>query len=108
VSQLAPGITTATGTLAKTYRKAGAKMPSESRAQHNLMEGIAHGWHPSGMKKAPPKSVAKDFVEADKGRDFRGMKNGKKDNGPGDEEVAAFHSSVKKRSDKVRRRRGRS
>jgi hypothetical protein len=88
VSQLAPGITTATGTLAKTYRKAGAKMPSTSKAQHNLMEGIAHGWKPSGMKKAPPKSVAKDFVEADK-------------------EVGAFRSSVKKRNAKIKAKRGR-
>jgi hypothetical protein len=88
VSQLAPGITTATGTLAKTYRKAGAKMPSTSKAQHNLMEGIAHGWRPSGMKKAPPKSVAKDFVEADK-------------------EVGAFRSSVKKRNAKIKAKRGR-
>jgi hypothetical protein len=88
VSQLAPGITTATGTLAKTYRKAGAKMPSESRAQHNLMEGIAHGWHPSGMKKAPPKSVAKDFVEADK---EAGLPPEERQEGqrPGREEVAA-------------------
>jgi hypothetical protein len=88
VSQLAPGITTATGTLAKTYRKAGAKMPSTSKAQHNLMEGIAHGWRPSGMKKVPPKSVAKDFVEADK-------------------EVGAFRSSVKKRNAKIKAKRGR-
>lgn len=88
MSQLAPPITTATGTLAKTYRKAGAKMPSTSKAQHNLMEGIAHGWKPSGMKKAPPVSVAKDFAAADK-------------------EVGAFRSSVKKRSAKIKAKRGR-
>lgn len=43
-------------------------MPSESRPQHNLMEGIEHGWKPSGMpgKKLPPVSVARDFVAADK------------------------------------------
>lgn len=63
-------------------------MPSTSKAQHNLMEGIAHGWKPSGMKKAPPKSVARDFVEADK-------------------EVGAFRSSVKKRSARIKAKRGR-
>ena len=40
-------------------------MPSKSPAQHRLMEGIAHGWHPTGMKKAPPKDVAQDFARAD-------------------------------------------
>jgi hypothetical protein len=30
------------------------------------MEGLAHGWKPSGMKNPPSSSVAKDFVEADK------------------------------------------
>lgn len=39
-------------------------MPSKSQAQHNLMEGVAHGWKPSGMK-APPVSVAKEFSAAD-------------------------------------------
>lgn len=40
-------------------------MPSKSPAQHRLMEGIAHGWKPKGMK-GPPVSVAKEFVAADK------------------------------------------
>ena len=45
-------------------------MPSKSQSQHNLMEGVAHGWKPGGMK-APPVSVAKEFVAADKGKKFK-------------------------------------
>jgi len=43
-------------------------MPSVSPAQHRLMEGIAHGWHPSSLKHAPSVAVAKDFVAADKAK----------------------------------------
>jgi hypothetical protein len=39
-------------------------MPSESKAQHNLMAGVAHGWKPD-KAKAPPKKVAKEYSEAD-------------------------------------------
>lgn len=89
MATLAPTITTATGTLSKTYRKtSGGRMPSTSQAQHNLMEGIAHGWKPSGMKKTPPVKVAKDFAAADK-------------------EVGAFRASVKKRSARIKAKRGR-
>lgn len=42
-------------------------MPSKSKAQHNLMAGCAHGWSPS-KGKCPPRKVAKEFVQADKGR----------------------------------------
>ena len=45
-------------------------MPTKSPAQARLMEGIAHGWHPSGLSHPPPKKVAEEFVEADK-RDNR-------------------------------------
>lgn len=41
-------------------------MPSKSPAQHRLMEAVAHGWKPKGVK-TPPVSVAKEFVAADKG-----------------------------------------
>lgn len=41
-------------------------MPSSSRAQHNFMQAIAHGWKPSGMKHPPSMTVAQDFVKADK------------------------------------------
>ena len=41
-------------------------MPSRSMRQHRLMEGIAHGWKPTGMKKPPPKSVATEFAKADR------------------------------------------
>ena len=44
-------------------------MPSKSQAQHNLMEGVAHGWKPRGGK-APPVKVAKEFAAADKGKKF--------------------------------------
>ncbi len=40
-------------------------MPSQSPAQHRLMEAIAHGWKPSGRAKNIPVSVAKEFADAD-------------------------------------------
>lgn len=40
-------------------------MPSQSRAQHNYMEGIAHGMKPRDGK-GPSKEQAEEFVEADK------------------------------------------
>lgn len=42
-------------------------MPTHSKAEHNLMEGIAHGWKPSHMKgkKPPSKKVAMEMVDAD-------------------------------------------
>lgn len=44
-------------------------MPSKSKAQHNLMEAVAHS--PAFAKKVGIKqSVGKDFAEADKGRKF--------------------------------------
>ena len=46
-------------------------MPSKSAAQHRLMEGIAHGMTPRSSH-APSVAVAKDFVEADKGKKFIG------------------------------------
>jgi hypothetical protein len=85
VSELAPGITTATGTLNKTYRKGGA-MPSTSKKQHRFMEAVAHGMKP--RKGGPSQAVAKEFTEADK-------------------EVGAFRSSVKKRAAKIKAKRGR-
>ena len=46
-------------------------MPSASKAQHNLMEAVAH--NPAFAKKAGiPQSVGKDFAEADKGKSFGG------------------------------------
>lgn len=44
-------------------------MPSTSLAQHNFMEGIAHGMKPRGGS-GPSPDVAKEFVQADKGRDL--------------------------------------
>lgn len=44
-------------------------MPSVSRAEHNFFEMIAHGGK-SNKGKTPPVSVARDFVEADKGGDI--------------------------------------
>jgi hypothetical protein len=43
-------------------------MPSKSPAQKRLMEGIAHGWTPSRLKRPPSKQVAEDFVAADQKR----------------------------------------
>lgn len=45
-------------------------MPSKSRAQHNLMEAVAHG-DPKLRNKGIPKKVAEEFVQADKGK-FKG------------------------------------
>jgi hypothetical protein len=45
-------------------------MPSKSKAQHNLMEAVAH--NPKFAKKAGiPQSVGKDFAKADKGKKFK-------------------------------------
>jgi len=54
-------------------------VPSVSKKQHNLMEGVAH--NPSFAKKVGiPQSVGKEFVSADKGKKFKegGMAESKK------------------------------
>jgi hypothetical protein len=44
-------------------------MPSKSKAQHNLMEAVAHS--PAFSKKVGiPSKVGRDFVEADKRKKF--------------------------------------
>lgn len=43
-------------------------MPSVSKAQHNLMEMVAHGG--KSRQKGPSQAVAREFVEADKSRKF--------------------------------------
>lgn len=40
-------------------------MPSKSPSQARLMRAVAHGWKPSKIK-GPTKSVAKEFVKADR------------------------------------------
>jgi len=40
-------------------------VPFQSQAQRGLMEGIAHGWHPTGMKHPPTKAVAQKFSQED-------------------------------------------
>jgi hypothetical protein len=44
-------------------------MPSKSKAQHNLMEGVAHN-AAFAKKVGIPQSVGRDFSEADKGKKF--------------------------------------
>tara|TARA_R110000868_G_scaffold114309_8_gene306350 strand:+ start:15656 stop:15943 length:288 start_codon:yes stop_codon:yes gene_type:complete len=45
-------------------------MPSKSKAQHSLMEAVAH--NPVFAKKTGiPQSVGKDFAKADKGKKFK-------------------------------------
>jgi hypothetical protein len=45
-------------------------MPSKSKAQHKLMNAVAH--NPKFAKKVGiPQSVGKDFAEADKGKKFK-------------------------------------
>lgn len=43
-------------------------MPSKSKKQAKLMRAVAHGWKPSRIK-GPTRTVAKEFVSADKRRD---------------------------------------
>lgn len=43
-------------------------MPSKSKKQAKLMRAVAHGWKPSRIK-GPTRTVAKEFVDADKRRD---------------------------------------
>ena len=45
-------------------------MPSKSKAQHKLMEAVAHNPEFAKMVKIPV-SVGKDFAEADKGKEFK-------------------------------------
>lgn len=48
-------------------------MPYQSDAQRRLMEGIAHGWHPTGMKDPPSRAVAEKFHAEDKAARKRKM-----------------------------------
>lgn len=44
---------------------------SVSQPQHNLMEMIAHGGQPTRVQGGgPPPAVAREFVQADKGKTF--------------------------------------
>ena len=45
-------------------------MPSKSKAQHNLMEAVAHN-SKFAKKVGIPQSVGKDFAKADKGKKFK-------------------------------------
>ena len=45
-------------------------MPSKSKAQHNLMEGVAHS-KAFAKKVGIPQSVGKDYAAADKGKKFK-------------------------------------
>jgi hypothetical protein len=45
-------------------------MPSKSKAQHKLMEAVAHNAK-FAKKVGIPQSVGKDFAEADKGKRFK-------------------------------------
>ena len=45
-------------------------MPSKSKAQHKLMQAVAHN-KAFAKKVGIPQSVGKDFAEADKGKKFK-------------------------------------
>lgn len=45
-------------------------MPSKSKRQGRFMRAVAHGWQP-GRVKAPPLSVAREFVAADRKKRVR-------------------------------------
>ncbi len=52
-------------------------MPSKTPKQHRFMEAVAHS--PKFAKKAGvPTKVGKDFVAADKGKEPKGKKGGKR------------------------------
>lgn len=52
-------------------------MPSKSKAQHRMMEAVAHS--PKFAKKVGiPQSVGKEYAAADKGKSFKGKPGGKK------------------------------
>jgi len=54
-------------------------MPSKSKAQANLMRGVAHGWKPDRIKGGgPSKAVAKEFVAADQAKAKGGPGGAKK------------------------------
>ena len=39
-------------------------MPYKSESQRRLMEGIRHGWKPTGLASPPTKAVAEEFHKA--------------------------------------------
>ena len=41
-------------------------MPTTSEKQKRTMLAVAHGWRPTGKAKGISRSVAKEFVKADK------------------------------------------
>lgn len=45
-------------------------MPSKSKAQHNFMEGVAHGSIPASPST---RKAAQEFVQADTGRDLHAL-----------------------------------
>jgi hypothetical protein len=48
-------------------------MPSRSNRQERFMRAVAHGWKPT-RRKAPPKSVAEEFMRADQAKARRKRK----------------------------------
>lgn len=50
-------------------------MPSKSKAQSRFMAACAHG---AGYKSCPPAKVAKEYNQADKGRDLSKLPERKK------------------------------
>lgn len=64
-------------------------MPSTSQAQARLMRAVAHGWHPSKFK-GPSKSVAEDFVAADKGKSIKKLPKRKSSMPSASEQAAAL------------------
>lgn len=47
-------------------------MPSKTAKQARFMRAVAHGWRPSHVK-APPMSVAREFMEADMAKKDKGL-----------------------------------
>ncbi len=47
-------------------------MPSRSKKQHNLMEGVAHS-EKFARKVGIPQKVGKDYANADKGKNIKAL-----------------------------------
>lgn len=67
------------------------------------MEMIAHGGKKRGGK-GPSVRVAKDFVQADKGKKFKGPSQAKQDDEPGTVISEADYRPSKKKRGKIRAR----
>lgn len=94
MSQLAPAITTATGTLNKTYRKGGAVAEPRDKVEKTLHE-FKHGDLHSGSKHGPKVTSRKQAIAI-------ALEQQRKE----DEDTGGLSSAVKRRTAKIKSRHG--